>query len=89
MTPDIFPDSIEAKCSECGHIWRYERHEALACPFCNAKFNSVDFNRLKTYAFFHGKRWKSILRENRKLELQSLPDRITKGLYSDWVEKER
>lgn len=87
MTPDIFPNSVEAKCSECGHIWRYERHEILACPFCNAKFDSVEFNVGKTYAFFTGRRWKNILQENRRKESKSLPDRVTKGLFGDWEER--
>lgn len=87
LDPAQFPESVEAKCSECGHIWMYERHEALNCPFCNAVFKSVEFNPGKTYAFFHGHRWKAILKENRSVEKKSLPDSITKGLHNNWEGK--
>ena len=84
MTPDIFPDSVESKCLSCGHIWRYNRHEALACPYCNACFESVEFTGNKSMAWFTGRRWKSILKERRAAEQKVLPDRITKGLHQDW-----
>lgn len=77
MTPELFPDSVEAKCSECGHIWHYNRHEALACPFCNARFESVEFNYDKSYAFFSGRRWKVILAEQAKRWAKSLPKCLT------------
>ena len=79
MTPEIFPDSIEAKCSECGHIWHYERHDALACPFCNARLESVEFNFDKSYAFFQGRRWKAIIKSERPLwsKLSDGPSAIT------------
>jgi endogenous inhibitor of DNA gyrase (YacG/DUF329 family) len=86
VSPDIFPDSVEAKCSECGHIWKYERHEALMCPFCNARFESVEFNASKSYAFFGGRRWKAIIKEERRGRSQ-LPERITGGLFGDWKER--
>jgi len=77
VTPEIFPDSIEAKCECCGHIWKYNRHEALACPFCNARFESVDFNFDKSIAFFTGRRWKEILKAQRKVESKTLPAFLT------------
>lgn len=77
MTPDIFPDSIEAKCECCGHIWQYARHEALACPFCNARFEKVDFNFDKSMAFFEGRRWKQILKQQRREEAKLLPKHLT------------
>ena len=78
MTPELFPDSIEAKCQQCGHIWQYCRHEALACPFCNARFETVEFNWDKSIAFFEGRRWKQILKDKRKQEAMMLPDFLTK-----------
>lgn len=78
MTPDIFPDSIEAKCECCGHIWHYKRHEALACPFCNACFESVQFTGNKRMAFFAGRFWKQILKEQRQREERTLPAFLTR-----------
>jgi hypothetical protein len=66
MSPEIFPSVIEAKCSECGHIWPYARHEAFACPFCNARLESVEFTWDKRMAFFQGRRWKEINKAERK-----------------------
>lgn len=77
MTPEIFPDSVESKCSECGHIWHYLRNDALACPFCNARFESVEFNYDKSYAFFTGRRWKVILKEQAKRYAKTLPAFLT------------
>lgn len=81
LDPENFPDSIEAKCSECGHIWEYERHEALACPFCNARLEAVEFNFDKSYAHFTGRRWKQIIREERAKWQQAMdaPSAIQQG----------
>lgn len=78
MTPDIFPDKVEAKCELCGHIWPYHRHEALACPFCNACFESVQFTGGKKMAFFAGRWWRDILKEQAKVEAKTLPEHCTK-----------
>lgn len=77
MNPNVFPDKVEAKCECCGHIWKYARHEALACPFCNARFESVTFNFDKSIAFFDGRRWKQILKEQRQEEAKTLPSYLT------------
>lgn len=78
MTPDIFPESVSAKCDCCGHIWQYKRHDILACPFCNACFESVEFTGGKTMAWFVGRRWKQILKEQRQREAKELPEYLTR-----------
>lgn len=83
MTPDVFPDVVEAKCECCGHIWQYRRHDAFACPFCNARFENVDFNYGKSYAFFYGRRWKEILREQAVKQAKTLPEYLTKPCYHE------
>jgi hypothetical protein len=39
----------------------------------------VDFNFDKSIAFFTGRRWKQILREQRKLEVARLPAYLTQA----------
>ena len=83
MTPEIFPDSIEAKCSECGHIWEYARHDSLACPFCNARLESVVFSFDKSYAYFEGRRWKDINREDAAARGQRWSPEM-KARFEEW-----
>lgn len=38
------PNEVDARCDACGASWRYERHEALSCPFCAAAFTMAHFS---------------------------------------------
>ena len=31
-------DEVRARCDACGCNWTYQRHEALFCPMCAARF---------------------------------------------------
>lgn len=54
-----FPDTIEAKCLECGSSFRYDRGQGLACPFCAADFQLAHFGRDRKRVEFEGTKFYS------------------------------